>query len=242
MACYPPCPRSRIQSPGHKRRESWVKPWVDLWVHEPHSTRDALTPASATERQWAMWSIALWWNRKTWRVCRLSEGGLSLDAIEILSHRLCSCSPMEWCPTPGDALSSPISCIFPLSLFSLRLFFFYPSFVNLWCGWGINRSLKSGHKYCLSFISGLFIVGTLKLVAVSRDGCTCGPLITVTGKREHGVGREMAGGRTWWVGYDQYTLYKFRESLSCRDCCTVKSTCYSCWWPKFNSQHPQGGL
>lgn len=166
----------------------------------------------------------------------------------------CHLMPLRYQAT-GSAVAPPWSDAPPLEMpfpppfpvFSHYLsfpyyFFFYPSFVNLWCGWGINRSLKSGHKYCLSFISGLFIVGTLKLVAVSRDGCTCGPLITVTGKREHGVGREMAGGRTWWVGYDQYTLYKFRESLSCRDCCTVKSTCYSCWWPKFNSQHPQGGL
>lgn len=156
------------------------------------------------------------------------------QAVQLLPHGV---MPHPWrCPFLPHFLYFPI-----ISLF-LTTFFFYPSFVNLWCGWGINRSLKSGHKYCLSFISGLFIVGTLKLVAVSRDGCTCGPLITVTGKREHGVGREMAGGRTWWVGYDQYTLYKFRESLSCRDSCTVKSTCYSCWWPKFNSQHPQGGL
>lgn len=134
MACYPACPRSWIQSPGHKRRESWVKRCVDLWVHkpaesdEPHSTRDALTSASATERHWAVWSIALWWNWKTWRVCWLTDkgGGLSLYAIEISSHRLCSCSRSEWCPSPWRCPLLLHFLYFPIISFFLTTFSFTP--------------------------------------------------------------------------------------------------------------------
>lgn len=80
-------------------------------------------------------------------------------------------------------------------------FFFYPSFVNSWCGWGTNRALKPGHKYCWSFLSGLFIVDTLKLVAVFRDSCTCGPLITVIRKERTWSWEGDGRGPGWVVGW-----------------------------------------
>lgn len=125
-------------------------------------------------------------------------GGCHLMSLRYQATGSAVAPPRSDAP-PLEMPSPPPFPVFSHYLSFPYYFFFYPSFVNLWCGWGINRSLKSGHKYCLSFISGLFIVDTLKLVVVSRDDCTCGPLITVTGKREHGVGRKMSGGRTRWM-------------------------------------------
>lgn len=133
-------------------------------------------------------------------------------------------------PPRSDAPPLEIPSPPPFPVFSHYLsfpyyFFFYPSFVNLWCGWGINRSLKSGHKYCLSFISGLFIVDTL------TGGCVQRWLhmraFNNSNRKERTRSWEEDGWRKDAMdGYDQYTLYKFRESLSCRDCCTVKSLCW----------------
>lgn len=170
----------------------WVNKPTESMSHM--APGDALNSASAAVRQWAVWSIALSPNRETWLegcadlvrtvtwchrgvkpLCKL--WGLHFQplpaaflGVEPRSSAWYVVAP-HWVmmPQPLEKSFTASSCpvfppFFPLSL---PLFFFlYSSFVNLWGG-GPNKSLKSRNKYWWPLISGLFIAGALKLVAVS---------------------------------------------------------------------------